>query len=171
MTPEEIALSGLVGALSVLALWGGSVLPGSRLAITFCSAFVLDFLYEYTRLRCGLFVYLCVLCISLLLLSGKLLGVLYGLYFGGYVSVRQFWQKHRWAWLFKGLYLNGVTLLLVAVLLTFSPDLCGRIRDIKVWQFLPLIFVLQIGWVCVDLFLSYVTRVFLRVLADRGAKR
>lgn len=171
MSTKEIALSGLISAFSILTLWLASALPGSRLAIAMCSAFALEFLYAYTRRRCGILAYLSVLCFSLFLLPGKMVGVLYALYFGGYVTLRRVLPSRPWVWLLKGLYLNGVTLLLYGIADVFFPDVFGRIRGIALWQIFLFFCVLQVIWVIVDIFLSYVTRVLMGFLSERGIKK
>jgi hypothetical protein len=173
MKPKAIALSGLIGALSILFLWLASVIPGSRMAIAAMSAFALEFLFQFEGKRAGTTTFVVVSTAVFLMLPVKSLAVLYLLYFGGYVAFRQYasFNNKTLSWFLKLSYLNGVTVAVFLLANTFFSDIFGKLIGDQIWHIFVLFFVLQFIWIIVDNLLCFVANYLIKMLAARGIKK
>ena len=106
---KEIALGGLLLALSLVTLLLASFVPGIELTLYAMSSLYVAILIINTSPKTGFIFYAASLLLSLLLLPNKLILIPYGFFFGLYGIAKFYIEKLRKQWLeiaFKLLFFN-----------------------------------------------------------------
>ena len=92
---KEIALGGIMLALSVIVLYAESLAPTGRLSLYALSSFFVSFIVLESGIRAGWLFYLASSLLSFLIVPDKLGLVPYFLFFGVYGLIKHYCEKIR----------------------------------------------------------------------------
>lgn len=155
---SKIALCGILGALALVALFFGGVVPFAAIACPVLASLVLLPVYAELGAKWGLLWYFCVSALALILTPDKEAALLFTV-FGYYPVLHKFFGRLRWKpakWAAKLLFLNiatvGMYLLMIYV---FSMDKVAQdFADLKAVMFAAMLLLANASFVIYDLLLD-----------------
>lgn len=139
MRAKDMALGGLISALTLVILYMTYLFPTNTLTLLTLAAFMVPLALIRSRLRTAIIVYITTTLLAVLLLPPNI-SLMYGLFFGSYGLIKYFTEKLSSPiaeWLLKFTYFNVVFFIGLNTFMTFiSPTLLDRLNILSE-QFLP----------------------------------